>query len=74
MTLCQIELPHSFPQPGIDIVDAQFLGQDGALPAEDTEITNGKQLYQNFKRLLKAGENKTSELNYTDQLADAQPG
>lgn len=45
LTHFKIDLPHSFPQPGIDIVDTQFLGQDGALPAEDTEITNGKQLY-----------------------------
>lgn len=45
LTNFKIDLPHSFPQPGIDIVDTQFLGQDGALPAEDTEITNGKQLY-----------------------------
>ena len=36
-----------------EIVDPQYLAQDGQLPDEEMAHTDPKALYQNFKKLLK---------------------
>lgn len=51
-----ITAPATFPQADIDIVDGQFLLQDGQLPEDEYAYTDPKDLYGNFKKLLKAKE------------------
>jgi len=51
-----ITAPGTFPQADIDIVDNQFLLQDGQLPEDEYAYTDAKDLYSNFKKLLKSKE------------------
>jgi len=48
-----ISIPNTFPEPNLDIVDPQYLCSDGALPDDDFNITDPRELYGNFKKLLK---------------------
>jgi len=49
-----IQAPQTFPQAEHDIVDNQFLHTDGQLLEEEFNFTDPKELYSNFKKLLKA--------------------
>ena len=54
----------------MDIVDPQYLCTDGALPDDDFNITDPRELDENFKKLLKNKDIFGGEKNAAQKIQD----